>query len=241
LSTLYFIRHGQASFGQANYDKLSELGEHQSQLLGEYWVNWGLALDAVYMGTLERQRMTQELISRAYQAASRPFPEPTAFPEFNEYDSSGILTGSIAEVVAQHPEIMDLAMELAPDGKPDLVNNKKAFQRLFARVMDLWVAGELDQVVPESWKDFTDRVNQGIDRVIEENVSGKTVAIISSGGPISAAMQRALGTADKLSMELGWPIINSSISEFRFSGNRFSLISFNLTPHLVEPGLISHR
>jgi len=37
MGTLYLVRHGQASFGAADYDNLSELGHKQSARLGEYW------------------------------------------------------------------------------------------------------------------------------------------------------------------------------------------------------------
>ncbi len=161
--------------------------------------------------------------------------------EFNEYDTQGILTGSLPQVFADHPEVAALARELAPDGVPDLVNNRKAFQRLFARVMDLWVDGRLVVKGMETWEDFTGRVNRGIDRVMKEQGSGKTIAVFTSGGTISVAAQRSLGTSDKISLELGWMIINGSVSEFRYSSDRFSMVTFNETSHLTEPGLISHR
>ena len=34
VSTLYVIRHGQASFGAADYDRLTEIGVEQAGLLG---------------------------------------------------------------------------------------------------------------------------------------------------------------------------------------------------------------
>lgn len=34
MGAVYLIRHGQTSFGKADYDKLSELGVEQSQVLG---------------------------------------------------------------------------------------------------------------------------------------------------------------------------------------------------------------
>ena len=37
MGTLYLVRHGQASFGAANYDQLSPRGLEQSQRLGAYW------------------------------------------------------------------------------------------------------------------------------------------------------------------------------------------------------------
>ena len=36
MTTIYLIRHGQASFGAANYDQLSNKGEQQATLLGQY-------------------------------------------------------------------------------------------------------------------------------------------------------------------------------------------------------------
>jgi len=34
MGTLYLVRHGQASFGAANYDQLSPLGQQQCGQLG---------------------------------------------------------------------------------------------------------------------------------------------------------------------------------------------------------------
>ena len=58
MGTLYLVRHGQASFGAADYDQLSELGQRQSVRLGEYLANKGVTLDAVLTGTLRRHQQT---------------------------------------------------------------------------------------------------------------------------------------------------------------------------------------
>ncbi len=241
MSTLYLVRHGQASFGEANYDRLSELGERQCKTLGEYWVKTGMKLDAVYIGTLERQRKSAAMVAEVYDAAGLPFPEARVHEGFNEYDTAGILTGSIPKIIADHPDVLEYVKKLAPDGKPDLVNNKKNFQRVFAKVMDLWVQGALEVKGLESWQDFTGRVNDAIDRVVAESSSGKTVAAFTSGGPVSAAVQRALKVEDKITLDLGWFVINSSISEFKFSGQRFAMASFNAIPHLRDQEMITRR
>ena len=44
------VRHGQASFGQENYDRLSDKGILQMRALGEYWAGIHLGIDA-YIGT----------------------------------------------------------------------------------------------------------------------------------------------------------------------------------------------
>ena len=121
------------------------------------------------------------------------------------------------------------------------MNNKKTFQRILAAVMEMWVDGKFDGTSMESWKDFTARVNAGIDRIIEDNTSGKTVGLFTSGGVISSVMQRAVKSPDMTAMELGWLIINTSYTEFRYSKDKFSLATFNETPHIPDKSLITMR
>jgi broad specificity phosphatase PhoE len=241
MSTLYLVRHGQASFGQSNYDQLSELGDQQSKLLGEYWLKWNVSLDAVYTGTLVRQIRSAEAVAGVYQTAGKPFPSPVAWPEFNEYDTQSLLTNSFPKVAAEHPEIVKLIRELNPGSSADIVQNKKIFQRVFSAVMDRWVDGKIKIAGMESWQDFAGRVNRGLTELMSEQGPGKTAAVFTSGGPISVAMQRALGMRDKVALELGWVIANGSVSEFRWSGEKFSLASFNGTAHLAAQELISYR
>ena len=37
MSTIYLVRHGQASFGAASYDQLSAKGEQQAQVVGDFF------------------------------------------------------------------------------------------------------------------------------------------------------------------------------------------------------------
>ena len=60
MAEIYLVRHGQASFGAENYDKLSELGFKQAVLLGEYWKRRDMSFDAIYMGDMVRHRETAE-------------------------------------------------------------------------------------------------------------------------------------------------------------------------------------
>ena len=55
MGTLYLVRHGQASFGADDYDRLSDLGARQSERLGQYLAGKGLTFDAALCGTLRRQ------------------------------------------------------------------------------------------------------------------------------------------------------------------------------------------
>ena len=66
MATLVLIRHGQASYGQADYDRLSPTGEQQARVLGPHLA--ALGLDALFVGPLRRR---QRRWRRHWQASQR--------------------------------------------------------------------------------------------------------------------------------------------------------------------------
>jgi broad specificity phosphatase PhoE len=111
MPTLYLVRHGQASFGAADYDNLSPLGEQQSQQLGQYFQSKNLRFDAVYAGTLRRHAQTYSGIAQGMNSDQTPWLRPG----LNEYDSDAVLA-------AIHPE--PLSREKSPE------NYRKHFRLL---------------------------------------------------------------------------------------------------------------
>ena len=69
MTTIYLIRHGQASFGAVNYDQLSNKGEQQATLLGQYLAKVLKEPPHVYAGTMQRHQQTAQL------ALAESFPE----------------------------------------------------------------------------------------------------------------------------------------------------------------------
>ena len=59
MGVVYLIRHAQASFGAADYDQLSTLGERQARLLGEVLVPRLARVDAAYAGTMRRHQQSK--------------------------------------------------------------------------------------------------------------------------------------------------------------------------------------
>ncbi|HOF04929.1 MAG TPA: histidine phosphatase family protein [Syntrophales bacterium] len=236
MSYLYMIRHGQASFGADDYDRLSPAGVEQAEILARHWLHTGRTFDAVYAGEMKRQIDTAATVLACYREAGRTLPELRIMPEFNEYDSRGILRDLIRKMAATDPELSEDISRFYTD--------KKAFQRVFERAVLRWVTG--GDAVPGviSWEDFRGRVTRGIDRIREENGRGKTVAVFTSGGPISAAFQLATGISDTGTLRIVWHIVNASISTFLYDAERFSLASFNVQTHLEaakKPALITYR
>ena len=63
MGIIHLVRHGQASFGAADYDVLSAEGEEQARLLGLALA--GLRPDRVVHGSLVRQRRTASIAAAA--------------------------------------------------------------------------------------------------------------------------------------------------------------------------------
>ena len=85
MASLYLIRHGQASFGSANYDQLSPLGQRQADISGQFFAETGLHFAQAASGDLSRQRETGERV-----LASQPEPATLRVdPRLNEVDNEG--------------------------------------------------------------------------------------------------------------------------------------------------------
>ena len=236
MGLLTLVRHGQASFMQPDYDKLSTLGELQARTLGEYWVQRGIRFDRVYYGPARRQIDTGKIAGRAYRDAGIDWPEPVHLPEFDEYPGIEVMRSFLPALIEKHEDIRLLDAEFRTAG--DRTEAARAFEKVFQRVTRLWVAGELESREVETWQSFCDRVERGIATIRE---AGGSAVLFSSGGVMAAAVRIALDLSPLRTLELSWTPRNASYSEFLFSAGRFSLGSFNAYPHLDSPDLLTWR
>lgn len=239
MSRLFLIRHAQASFFEADYDKLSCLGEEQARLLGKYWSQRNLSFDRIYSGPRLRQKSTAEIVSDAFRAAGHAFPELTVLQEFDEYPGDVVLRQSLPGLLESHAKIREWHREY--HSAPDSPEKLKYFQRIFEAVIGKWVAGELSVGGVESWPEFCARVNRGLSHILSGAESGRQLAVFSSGGPIGVATQRALNLSPQDTLRTVWMSRNCSYSEFLFSGGRFTLSAFNAFPHLDNASLLTYR
>ncbi len=86
MATLILARHGQARYGEADYDRLSERGQEQARALGRQLARENL--DALYVGPLRRHIETAEL---AREGAGGALPAPIALAEVAEYPAFEIV------------------------------------------------------------------------------------------------------------------------------------------------------
>ncbi|HXZ20402.1 MAG TPA: histidine phosphatase family protein [Candidatus Acidoferrales bacterium] len=239
MSRLVLVRHGQASFLEPDYDKLSALGETQSHLLGEFWASRDVKFDHTATGPLSRQRNTARIVAEAYRRAGVRFPEPIPVPEFNECDAESVLRDSLPKLIQTDEQVRALNAAIGGSATPE--ERSKNFQRLFETVIGRWVSGELPVPGVELWAEFRARVNRGISAFMARCGHGATAAVFTSGGPIAVAVERALHLRPLDTLRIMWMSRNCSYSEFLFSGERFTLSAFNATPHLDGAKLVTYR
>lgn len=239
MGTLFLVRHAQASFLAANYDKLSARGEDQARLLGKYWARQNLAFDRTCVGPCVRQRDTVKLVSESYENADLKFPEPLVLSEFDEYQGEEVLKRSLPGLLENDQRVRDL--HAAFQSSTGTAQQRAAFQKLFEAVIGKWVQGEISPLGVESWREFCARVNSGLVKFLSAGSRGERVAIFSSGGPIAVAMQRAMHLTAERALQVSWMSHNSSWSEFLYSADRFTLSAFNVHGHLNDPAMMTYR
>lgn len=236
MSTLYLIRHAQASFGKADYDRLSETGMRQSQILADHLLGLGHEFDAIYSGAQLRHEQTLEPFLETLANSNSIIPLVNTTDAFNEYDSENILKTLIPEVIKEEPAFeADVAA---------MLQSQRAFQKVYEKIMRLWMSQETPFRNLETWKTYSDRVFTGLQTIIASGGSGKKIALVTSGGPISVCVQKALNLSNENTLQLTWQIINASVTRIIFSGHRLMLSGFNDVTHLElkkDSNLITYR
>lgn len=204
MAELIVVRHGQAAFGQVNYDQLSDLGHKQAELAGKVLAEMGWVPDRLITGTLERQRDT--MTSMGFTGAREEHAG------FNEYDFNDLLHARY-------------------DGNvPDVVKGeRKTHFRTLRETVFEWQDGGLPSA-SESWTDFETRVAAALN--FATDTEARRVLVVSSGGVIGQLVASAMQAPTRMMMEVNLQIKNASINRFVFSKGRVFVQGFNATPHL---------
>lgn len=219
MSSVHLVRHGQASFGADDYDRLSELGWKQSRRLGEYWQERGQVFDWVIMGTLRRHDETWQGIAQGLGLKEADWAVQRT-PSLNEYDSAAV-------IATVHP---------GPLPKPDTPELYRHHFRLLREGLQRWMEGQAQPAGMPSYADFKAGIAQVLADICAQG-RGK-VLVVSSGGPIATTVGQVLGTPPGTTIELNFHIRNSAVSELTYNPKGHRLISYNTLNHLDSP---AHR
>ena len=221
MADIYFVRHGQASFGQQNYDELSDLGHEQARVVGR-----SLALHCqpslFISGTLKRQQQTLENVLQGFDTSLVADAEQTTLPAFNEFNHDNVLN-------VVYPEYRDrskMVTELAKHPDP-----KKHFHKLYQQAVKRWI--EDDGVFEERFEDFESRIQTGLMDLISKADKGQTIVVVSSAGPIAMCMKQAMGLSVEKAFALNEIMANSAVSRILFNEQGdMNLSFFNSYQHL---------
>ncbi len=231
MSKLYFFRHAQASFGSDNYDQLSKKGEEQAALLGKYLIEQQIKFDKVFVGPLQRQKHTFEIIIEVFNKNKIFIPNPILLEELKEHSGTKATRQVVPQLMKTDSKVQQWATEAQQNPKLYKRNTLLIFQHL----MGEWACGNLKVDGLETWDVFRKEVKKGLDKILEQTNKGETIGAFTSGGTISCIVAEALYLKDeKRVAEMNFSVRNTSFTTFLYNKNNFNLLSFNELPHLEK-------
>lgn len=233
MPAIYLIRHGQASFGQDDYDRLSSLGEEQASILGSELSKRITDFDVVAKGTMLRHQQTAELCLAKFKLAENA-PIHVESAAWNEYDHQNIL--------AQFDDRLATAAGTEAYIKAQK-NPVEAFEKVFNGAIDRWITGENSTGYIESWQQFRDRLTRGLSDLIEAHSDAKHIAVFTSGGPISLLSQALLGVPEHKIMNMNWTLVNCGVTKVVASRGRQFVATLNDHSHFEgkQKNLITYK
>jgi broad specificity phosphatase PhoE len=229
LASILYARHGQASAGSEDYDRLSALGRRQASLLGHYLARSSQIPSRLFSGTLRRHRDSIALVREAFGEHRHSLPEVIEVPDLNEFDFKTVVDCYLRE----HPQFAHALTTL----------ERTAVYRLLKDALGAWSRDELELADEHRWSSFRNRVHSAAEQVETHARSSGPALVMTSGGVMAMVAQRALGVADEQVVELNLSLNNSALAEFVLSPGGARLMTWNSLPHLADPehaDLVTH-
>lgn len=230
MGAIYLIRHGQASFGMGDYDKLSELGHEQARVLGQALCPRVPDVHAVVTGSMRRHRQTAEgcLQAMPCRVAAREHHD------FNEFDHQEI----IERYQPRYANRLRMAADLGKTLQP-----RKAFQQMYSQAVARWVSGAHDADYTESWAAFRTRCLAAMQALVARLGRSKTALVVTSGGPITAVAQELLHIPDAHAFEITWTLANCGITKIIYGSGGMRVSTLNDHGHFEgeRARLITYR
>jgi broad specificity phosphatase PhoE len=215
MGAVYLLRHGQASFGTADYDVLSPAGELQAKVLGEELRRRAVPVHAVWSGTLRRQLATA---ASATSAAGVDL-EVRQDARWNEYDHMG----------------------LVPEGQS--VDPARRFQEQLDAALLAWLSSGSAITGSGTWESFSGGAFAALTEVFDGLPRGASALVFTSAGVIAALCARLLGLPPEGFLALNRTMANASITKVVRGRSGVTLLSFNEHAHFEgdRRELLSYR
>ena len=222
MTDLYFIRHGQATFGNQNYDQLSEVGVLQSSVLSNYLIDMEAYFPVVYSGNKKRQIDTATaIVSRLNETEVET--RLSILPDLNEFDVSAFLQYGKESMIQSDPAFLE-------DLKKSL-SDYRSFQNIFVKVLKRSLTEKRNHPSFENFKGFKNRVHAAFKTIMDESAGYKKVAVVTSGGVLALLMQKVYRLSDRETIDWVWRFYNASITVLNIEGSRLELKLQNSVVH----------
>lgn len=217
MTTIYFVRHGQASYGAESYDKLSAKGEQQAQYLGQYLKKILKNTPYVVAGGMQRHQQTAQF------ALTHSFLDANVHTDagWNEFNHEQVFSNYEKHLKTEQASEQHLSSTDDP---------REYLAKIFGAAIARWTDGAFDQHYDEAWPAFKQRVEQALDRLYNQIAveQPRAVVVFTSGGVISVVAGLLLGLTPAKTFELNWSVVNSSLTTIRVhQGQAPQLLSFN--------------
>jgi broad specificity phosphatase PhoE len=223
--TVLLVRHGQASFGAADYDVLSAAGRRQAEILAASLAERGYRPAHLVSGTLRRQRET------AAAFVARGAPELEVEPRWDEFDSDDVLT---------HHSDTDLRLQA--EGASETLTNR-GFQAALEPALAEWVAHAERSPTAQTWPEFSGAGSAALADLTARLTAGQTAVVVTSGGAIAAVVGALLGAPTEVFAALNRVLVNASVTKLAIGASGTNVVSFNDHSHLeaVDRALVTYR
>jgi len=236
---LTLVRHGQASYLEPPYDRLTALGEAQMLQLARYWLRHDVRFDRVLRGPAERHRQSEQIVAEVFRSAGRSWPQAVVVEDWDEFPAEAIVHRFLPELLAQVPRLRDVHEAFRSSQAPE--HKRALLDELLMEVARRWARGELHHETIESWQAFHQRVRRALEHIRQECSPAAHVAVFTSAGPMAAALAAAYRIPLPETMELAFAIFNSAIAQFELDGSLLAVWAFNCCPHLEDPQSMTRR
>ena len=230
MGSLYLLRHGQASFGQTDYDALSPQGQEQARILGQALQQRGIRFHRALQGSMLRHQQTAKFCLAEMADA----PPLQTDERWNEFDHQAIMKALHPDF--ENPEQVQAFLKSSKDPA-------RAFHKEFEKAMQRWMSGTRDEDYTETWQQFKQRCADALQSLLKTADPSENILVFTSGGPISGLMGQSLELSDAAILRLNGAIVNASITRLPFKEHQLFVAFFNDYAHFekTSSSLLTHR
>lgn len=221
MGRIILVRHGQASFGAADYDSLSAHGHDQAVMTGAALTARGIRPSVLLQGSMRRHDQTTRAVVES-AGWSDVQVETTRY--WDEIDHLGVM-----RAFGETPEQED----------------SRVFQAAYERALRRWMTNGSTAGGQESFIEFTARVADGLRCAAEHAGPRQTAVVVTSAGPISVACAMLMHPNFPESDTTAWlrwnaVVVNCAVTTVIVGQQGSHLLAFNEHGHLT-PEAVTFR